>query len=41
MEYTDVDFRYILKSNFEVEISGVVSVPLCEDADDDDCPFDD
>lgn len=36
MEYTDVDFRYILKSNFEVEISGVVSVPLCEDADDDD-----
>lgn len=36
MEYTDVDFRYILKSNFEVEISGRVSVPLCEDADDDD-----
>lgn len=36
MKYTDIDFRYILKSNFEVEISGVVSVPLCKDADDED-----
>lgn len=31
---TDVDFRYILKSNFEVEISGTVEVPNDEDADD-------
>lgn len=33
---TYVDFRYILKSNFEVEISGTVEVPNDEDADDDD-----
>lgn len=32
---TDVDFRYILKSNYEVEISGTVTVPDNEDADDD------
>lgn len=31
---TDVDFRYILKSNFEVEISGTVEIPKDEDADD-------
>lgn len=36
----DVDFRYILKSNFDVEISGTVSVPTEEDADDEDFQID-
>ena len=31
---TYVDFRYILKSNFEVEISGTVEFPNDEDDDD-------
>lgn len=31
----DVNFRYILKSNFDVEISGTVEIPNDEDASDD------
>ena len=31
---TYVDFRYILKDNYDVEISGTVEIPPNEDADD-------
>ena len=31
---TDVNFKYILKSNYDVQITGTVEIPQNEDADD-------